>query len=545
MIWHIRRNVVSLERYVGMTLSEPDASVRAEYFDSAAKDFEELAAVLDKYEANQRDNSRDADIAELRTILADAKKYRLEIQNTITSLTPESFTKAQDTFVNKYVPNMEKMVPILERFTKQSDERSIKQEKDALFAVKISRVLLVSFSFLSILISMFMISAIRKSILTPVKEIMDVYEEISKGNKSVTITYTSEDEIGHMADLIRKGNALEAGIIGDLVEKLTLLSEGDLQFTVDKDYPGDFAILKDTLEKTLSTLNQTMQNINMAAEQVSTGATHVSSGAQALATGSTEQAATIEELDASILEVSQGAQENSNQIRSTTQQLSKAGEQLHNGNEHMTLLTGAMGEISSSSMEIASITRVIEDIAFQTNILALNAAIEAARAGAAGKGFAVVAEEVRNLAAKSAEAAKQTADLIDVSVGTVNRGLQISDQTAQILRDSVESISQIIQEIAVVEQHSSDQTAAIEQIKNALGQITSVIQSNAATAEENSATSEEMSAQASMLRDEVSKFRLSDEYSIHASPKKPEGLRSHSGSTASFSQIDYVAADKY
>ena len=167
-----------------------------------------------------------------------------------------------------------------------------------------------------------------------------------------------------------------------------------------------------------------------------------------------------------------------------------------------------MKEIGAASHKISSITKVIEDIAFQTNILALNAAVESARAGEAGKGFAVVADEVRSLAGKSAEAAKQTADLIMHSVTSVSEGEQLADETAKVLKGVAEQAVLVEQAIKEIEESSSYQVQVIEQINQGLSQVSAVIQTNAATAEESSSSSEELAAQAQMLQQEVSRFRL-------------------------------------
>ena len=203
--------------------------------------------------------------------------------------------------------------------------------------------------------------------------------------------------------------------------------------------------------------------------------------------------------------------DNLSNIQQAVGYVNQVGHHIETSNAHMQELSQAMAEISTSSNQIASITKVIEDIAFQTNILALNAAIEAARAGNAGKGFAVVADEVRNLAAKSAEAAGQTAGLISASVAMVEKGVHLTEQTAEALEVTGANTQKVTESFALIEQASNEQASAIEQIKIGLDQVSSVIQTNAATAEENSATSEEMSAQAMTLRSEVQKFKLKNQ----------------------------------
>ena len=216
-------------------------------------------------------------------------------------------------------------------------------------------------------------------------------------------------------------------------------------------------------------------------------------------------------MSASVTNIAQQAFDNSANVKLATQYVADAIKGISSSNEHMKELTDAMGAIGSASNKIASITKVIEDIAFQTNILALNAAIEAARAGNAGKGFAVVADEVRNLAGKSAEAAKQTAELIQRSADTVAAGTQMTAETAHILKEISAKAMKVNESVSKIERASDEQVSAIEQIKIGLGQVSAVVQTNAATAEENSATSEEMAAQAATLREEVGKFQLNSQ----------------------------------
>lgn len=366
----------------------------------------------------------------------------------------------------------------------------------------ISMVLIVS-----VIIALFIIRITVK----PTMKITKAAEKLAKGELNIRIDLESQNEMGKMADALNKAISIINGYIRDISDKLGQLSEGDMCISVDMDYIGDFAAIKKAIQSTVSALNNTLQTINSAAEQVSIGASQVSSGAQELAAGSAEQASSVEELNASVTEIAEQAEENSANVKVASRYIDEAGAGVNAGNDHMKQLTVAMEEIGSASNQIANITKVIEDIAFQTNILALNAAIEAARAGAAGKGFAVVADEVRSLAAKSAEAAKQTSDLIHNSVDTVSKGTQITVQTAQVLQDVGKSALKVTESFAKIEQASYEQTKAIEQIKQGIEQVSDVVQTNAATAEENSATSEEMSAQAGALREEVGRFKLCEE----------------------------------
>lgn len=366
----------------------------------------------------------------------------------------------------------------------------------------------------AVLLVIGIISALQfaRSITRPIIAVTQRLELLAEGDLNSQIpTVRGKDEMARLSTALGATVTELNSYIGDISYVLSAMANNDFTVTSAVIYKGEFIPIQKALYEISNALKQTLLTISSSTEQVSLGAKHVASGAQALATGATEQAASIEELNSLITEIAGQAKDNAANVKIATEYVDKAVEGIYAGNMHMEHLTQAMTEIGQASNKIVSITKAIEDVAFQTNILALNATIEAARAGSAGKGFAVVADEVRSLAVKSAQAANQTAKLIGSSVETIAKGTEITAQTAKILNEAGESAAQITESFSKIEQASFQQTAGIEQINIGLSQISSVVQTNAATAEENSATSEEMSAQAVTLNQELSKFKLDTE----------------------------------
>ncbi|RKD33677.1 methyl-accepting chemotaxis protein [Lacrimispora algidixylanolytica] len=369
----------------------------------------------------------------------------------------------------------------------------------------------VSLSLLFVLLSIFMAFRIAGPIVNPVISLVKRIEALALGDLHSEVPQVdSEDEVGKLS----RSFTTTVNKLNDYIQEISYilnsLEQGNCNVETVQDYSGDFTQIREALNKIIFNLNTTFTNIKGASDQVASGADQVSSASQALASGATEQASSVEELNASIMGVSQQAEENVVHVQKATEYVVQADTGIKESNGHMQELNAAMGEISQSSAEISSITKVIEDIAFQTNILALNAAIEAARAGSVGKGFAVVADEVRNLAARSSEAAKKTAELIDRSVITVSKGEKLAGETAQILVEVAEKARLANESIQRIEKASYDQAQAIDQINQGLFQVSAVVQTNAATAEESSASSEELAAQALILQQEVEKFTLKD-----------------------------------
>ena len=298
--------------------------------------------------------------------------------------------------------------------------------------------------------------------------------------------------------------------IQEITAELEKLADGDM--TVETVLLSEKDTMGLSLEKMVVQLNEMFAEIKAASVQVTLGANQVASGSQSLAQGATEQASSISELSNSISEISNTTKQNAKMADEAASLSLLIKSNAEKGSQQMDKLMAAVTDISHASKSINKVIKVIDDIAFQTNILALNAAVEAARAGQHGKGFAVVADEVRSLAAKSAESAKDTNALIESSIEKANLGLATASDTLASLKEIVEGINHSTETIALIAQASDTQAASISHVNVGIEQVAKVVQQNSATAEESAATSEEMSGQASLLLEHVRRFRLKDEY---------------------------------
>ena len=311
-----------------------------------------------------------------------------------------------------------------------------------------------------------------------------------------------DDEIGEcirssasfVKRMVETSKGLEAVAGGDLTFELQVLSDRD--------------VMGHSLSKMADNLNNMLTEINALAGQVSTSSKHISDGAQSLSQGSMKQAASVHELSSSISVIAEKTRSNESIADQAANLARTIKENAEKGSRQMDEMIMAVNEINEASGSINKVIKVIDDIAFQTNILALNAAVEAARAGQNGKGFAVVADEVRNLAAKSTAAAKDTSALIENSFDKANLGVRIAAETAESLAKIVDGINESALLVEEIAKSSEEQSASITQINHGIEQVTEIVQQNSSTAEESAAASGEMNEQADTLRQLISQFVL-------------------------------------
>ena len=450
----------------------------------------------------------DENYEEYATALSDWGKIGYSIIEEIKNGNDENAT---DAILNNCTPALNKVVEIAIKLDELTDEASSETVRNMVVCTVAGFVVIIVCLVFAFTLTRKTSKRVLETILEPLHAIEDVAMELTEGNLHSTLEYHSDDEIGKLAHSMRKSIRILRTYVDDIDRSMKLFSEGNFDVHPEVEWRGDFVGILNSFMAFQASMAGTIKGIQNVSNEVSGAAEQVASSSNDLADGATNQAAVVEEPTATVTGVSEQVEKNSQSAKEISVKVDELGNAISESNGKMHEMVDSMHEISEASKEIDKIITTINEIASQTNLLALNASIEAARAGEAGKGFAVVANQVNVLADQSAQAAKESATLIETSVKAVEKGMVIAGQTAAQLEEVAENSKLITTEVTNIAETLETQTTEIKQINEGIEQINDVVQTNSATSEECAAASQEMSSEAESLREMIRKFKVAED----------------------------------
>ena len=500
-----RINVNAAARNIREMALNNDASS----YDNYEQTVERLLAEVDTQLNNLKKSGvvPDADYEEYSSALADWGNIGYSIMEKIKSGDKD---KAVDSILKDCTPALNKAVEIAIRLDETADELSSRSARITIIFAVAGIACIIVCLVLAWKLTTKTGKKVLETILVPLREVEAVAQELTDGNLHSTLEYHSDDEIGRLAHSMRKSIRILGSYVDDIGRAMKMFAEGNFDVQPEVEWKGDFVGILNSFMLFEESMAEVIKGIQHVSDEVSSAAEQVAASSNDLADGATNQAAVVEELTATVAGVSEQVEKNSQSAKEISGRVDELGNAILESNGKMKDMVDSMNEINGASKEIDKIIATINEIAAQTNLLALNASIEAARAGEAGKGFAVVANQVNVLADQSAQAAKESATLIETSVKAVEKGMVIAGQTASHLQEVAENSQIITKEVTNIADTLETQATEIKQINDGIEQINDVVQTNSATSEECAAASQEMSSESENLREMIRKFKVAE-----------------------------------
>ncbi len=452
--------------------------------------------------------TEDKTILDLRTQLEPLHKELHESATYVLELYNTDPAQAQAYYQETISSNLGVLVGLLEQVVERGVELNEISAVDMEQTVRTMHIVTGAGLGLTLILLLSLVIYIMRRVLRPILLITEKTKPLQDGCMNIELNYAANDEIGDLAGTLKQSLERINQYIEDINRIMSQLSSGNFDVRASVPFIGDFRSISDSIDSFTASLSSAMSNINNVEHKEFGHAQSLSGSSQMLAQGATDQAAAVEELTATTEDLARSAEKNMQMATEMRDNARLTGDQVNLSSHQMEQLVSAMSDISNTSQEIENIISTIENIAFQTNILALNAAVEASRAGEAGKGFAVVAKEVRDLAAKSDQAAKATKDLIENSVQAAGRGSRIVDEVSESLKRTLSLVTESNSAVEEFADAVQIEATAISQVSEALGQISNVVQTNTANSEESAAVSAELYEQVNRLKTQTSRFRL-------------------------------------
>jgi methyl-accepting chemotaxis protein len=352
------------------------------------------------------------------------------------------------------------------------------------------------------------LNQLMEEVSAPIAEVGEIMNHVAQGELDYRVEGHYKGAFLSLKDSVNKTVTNVGVYIDEISEILNALANNDLNQNITREYVGKFAAIKEAMLHIIETLNKVIGEMTASAEQISAGANAISDSSMSLAMGSTKLSSSVDELNTTVATINENSGRNAENAKLAETLSNESKENALRGDQDMKDMLLSMDGIKESSEKITQIIKVIEGIAFQTNLLALNAAVEAARAGDHGRGFAVVAEEVRSLALRSSNAAKETTGLIQESIERVNSGTKVAGQTAEALQAITENVAKVADIIQGISVSSIEQAEAVGNVTRELSEITNVMHNTTASSEEAAAAAEQLTSQADMMHSLASVFKM-------------------------------------